>query len=73
VRPESIFVTGLSDKAFRRSDREIGQPLKPLIRRISTMEEIDRLSNPARFKKPPPTWGNDRIGAARAAQHRLHR
>jgi hypothetical protein len=26
------------------------------------MEEIDRLSNPARFKKPPLTWGNDRIG-----------
>jgi hypothetical protein len=26
------------------------------------MEEIDRLSNPARFKKPLLTWGNDRIG-----------
>jgi hypothetical protein len=62
VRPESIFMTGLSDKAFDALTARLANPLKPLIRRISTMEEIDRVSNPARLKKPPLTWGNDRIG-----------
>ena len=62
VRPESIFMTGLSDKAFDALTARLASPLKPLIRRISTVEEIDRLSDPTRFKKPPLTWGNDRIG-----------
>ena len=58
----AIFMTGLSDKAFDALTARLASPLKPLIRRISTMEEIDRVSNPARLKKPPLTWGNDRIG-----------
>jgi hypothetical protein len=55
-------MTGLSDKAFDALTARLASPLKPLIRRVSTMEEINRLGNPARFKKPPLTWGNDRIG-----------
>jgi hypothetical protein len=62
VRPESIFMTGLSDKAFDALTARFTGPLKPLIRRVATAEEIERLGNPARFKKPPLRWGKDRIG-----------
>ncbi len=62
VRPESIFMTGLSDKAFDALTARFAGPLQPLIRRISTAEEIERLGDPARFKKPPLRWGKDRIG-----------
>jgi hypothetical protein len=73
VRPESIFMTGFSDKAFDALTARLASPLKPLIRRISTMEQIDRLSNPARFENPPLTWGNDRIGVGRTRAHQQGR
>jgi hypothetical protein len=62
VRPESIFMTGLSDRAFDALTARFAVPLKPLIRRVSMAEEIDRLVDPVRFAKPPLTWGRDRIG-----------
>ncbi|HEY6256052.1 MAG TPA: hypothetical protein VIY51_09700 [Xanthobacteraceae bacterium] len=63
VRPGSIFMTGLSNKAFDALSARFASPLRPLIRRISTAEEIARLGNPAQFKEPPLKWGRDRIGS----------
>jgi hypothetical protein len=62
VRPELIFMTGLSDKAFDALTAGFVPRLKPAIRRVSTAEEIERLGDPERFNKPPLTWGKDRIG-----------
>jgi hypothetical protein len=62
VRPELIFMTGISDKAFDALQARFTGPLKATIRRISVAEEIERLGNRERFKKPPLRWGNDRIG-----------
>ena len=62
VRPHSIFMTGVSDKPYDALTARFAGPLKALIRRISTSEEIERLANLARFKGPPLTWGKDRIG-----------
>jgi hypothetical protein len=62
VRPELIFMTGLSDKVFDALTARFAGPLKAAIRRISTAEEIERLGDPERFKRPPLRWGKDRIG-----------
>jgi hypothetical protein len=62
VRPKTIFMTGLSDNAFDALTARFAGPLRPLVRRISTAEEIERLGDPALFKKPPLRWGKDRIG-----------
>src|SRR3981189_1850246 len=62
VRPHSIFMTGVSDTPYDALAGRLAGPLKALIRRISTSEEIERLANLARFKGPPLTWGKDRIG-----------
>jgi hypothetical protein len=62
VRPELIFMTGLSDKAFDALTARFVPGLKPAIRRVSTAEEIERFGDPKRFNKPPLRWGNDRIG-----------
>jgi hypothetical protein len=62
VRPQSIFMTGVSDKAYDALTARFTGPLRALIRRISTSEEIERLGNPAWFKGPPLKWGKDRIG-----------
>ncbi len=62
MRPKTIFVTGLSDNTFAALTARFASPLKPLIRRISTAEEIEQLGDPARFEKPPLRWGRDRIG-----------
>jgi hypothetical protein len=53
VRPELIFMTGLSDKAFDALTAGFVPRLKPAIRRVSTAEEIERLGDPERFNKPP--------------------
>jgi hypothetical protein len=55
-------MAGLSDNAFDALTARFANPLKALIRRISTAEEIERLGDPERFKKPPLRWGKDRIG-----------
>src|SRR5262249_43098669 len=52
----------LSDKAFDALTARFVQRLKPAIRRVSTAEEIERLGDPERFKKPPLRWGKDHIG-----------
>ena len=62
VRPKAIFMIGLSDKAFESLTARLADPLKPLIRRISTTEQIERLADPGRFRMPPLKWGKDRIG-----------
>jgi hypothetical protein len=59
VRPQSIFMTGASDKAYDALTARFAGPLRALIRRISTAEEIEstaeeipRLADPTRFKGP---------------------
>ena len=62
MQPKTILMAGLSDNAFDALTARFAVPLKPLIRRISTADEIERLGDPERFKKPPLRWGKDRIG-----------
>jgi hypothetical protein len=62
ARPKSILVAGLSDSAFDALSARFAHPLKSLIRRISAAEDIERLGDPERIKKPPLRWGSDRIG-----------
>jgi hypothetical protein len=62
VRPRTILVAGLSDEAFGALAASFAGPLKALIRRISTAEEVELLTGPERFKKSPLRWGQDRIG-----------
>lgn len=62
VRPKAILMAGLSDQAFDRLVARFAAPLKPLIRRVSTMSDIEIPADAARLNKPPLTWGQDRIG-----------
>ena len=62
ARPDSIFMTGLSDKTYDALTARFASPLKARTQRVSTTEEIVRLSDPARFKGAPLKWGKDRIG-----------
>ncbi len=62
LRPNAIFMTGLSDKPHDALMERLAGPLKARTRRISNVEDIERLTDPARFKGPPLTWGKDRIG-----------
>jgi hypothetical protein len=55
-------MTGVSDKPYDGLTARFAGPLRALIRRISTAEQIERLANPAWFKGPPLAWGEDRIG-----------
>ena len=62
VRPDAVFMTGLSDKPHDALMERFAAPLKARARRVSTAEDIERLADPARFKGPPLAWGRDRIG-----------
>lgn len=62
VRPNTILMAGLSDQAFDRLGARFAAPLKPLIRRVSTMSDIEVPADAARLNKPLLTWGRDRIG-----------
>ena len=55
-------MAGLSDNAFDALTARFAGPLRALIRRISSAEEIEPLGDPERFRKPPLRWGEDRIG-----------
>ena len=55
-------MAGLSDNAVDALTTRFAAPLKPMIQRISTAEEIERFGDPEQFKKPPLRWGNDCIG-----------
>lgn len=61
VRPDSIFMTGLSNQPYEALMARFANHLKERARRISMAEEIDLLAGPTRFKGPPLTWGKDRI------------
>jgi hypothetical protein len=62
LRPDAVFMTGLSDKPHDALMKRFAVPLQARAQRISTAEDIERIADPKRFKGPPLEWGRDRIG-----------
>lgn len=62
VKPNTIFLTGLSDVSFNAITARFSRRLQSKIRRIGTSEDIDGLCANNQRAGPPLVWGRDRIG-----------
>ena len=62
IKPDAIFLTGLSDASFNALTARFAGRLRSKIQRIAKPGDITRLYDDNRPIRPPVVWGRDRIG-----------
>lgn len=62
IKPDAIFLTGLSDDSYGALTARFSGRLQSKIRRIEKSEDINSLYDNDRLTHPPVVWGRDRIG-----------